>query len=61
MIGGPAPGRGSGNGFLGSGHAGGVTASGGVVGGGPYRAPEDTGEAYDRDASDLTITIGYGP
>ena len=36
-------------------------APGGVVGGGPYRAPEDTGEAYDLDASDLTITIGYGP
>lgn len=36
-------------------------APGGVVGGGPYRAPQDTGEAYDLDASDLTITIGYGP
>ena len=36
-------------------------APGGVVGGGPYRAPEDTGEAYDLDASGLTVTIGYGP
>ena len=41
--------------------AGAEAAPGGVVGGGPYRAPEDTGEAYDLDASDLTITIGYGP
>ncbi len=36
-------------------------APGGVVGGGPHRAPEDTGEAFDLGASDLTITIGYGP
>ena len=36
-------------------------APGGVVGGGPFRAPEDTGEAYDLDASDLTVTIGFGP
>jgi deferrochelatase/peroxidase EfeB len=41
--------------------AGAEAAPGGVVGGGPYRAPEDTGEAYDLDATDLTITIGYGP
>jgi deferrochelatase/peroxidase EfeB len=41
--------------------AGAEAAPGGVVGGGPYRAPEDTGEAYDLDASNLTITIGYGP
>jgi deferrochelatase/peroxidase EfeB len=41
--------------------AGAEAAPGGVIGGGPYRAPEDTGEAYDLDASDLTITIGYGP
>ncbi len=41
--------------------AGAEAAPGGVVGGGPYRAPEDTGEAYDLDASGLTITIGYGP
>jgi deferrochelatase/peroxidase EfeB len=41
--------------------AGAEAAPGGVVGGGPYGVPEDTGEAYDLDASDLTITIGYGP
>ena len=34
---------------------------GGVVGGGPYRPPEDTGEALDLAPSNLTITIGYGP
>jgi deferrochelatase/peroxidase EfeB len=36
-------------------------APGGVVGGGPYAAPEDTGEAYGLSSSNLTITIGYGP
>ncbi|MFC8501750.1 iron uptake transporter deferrochelatase/peroxidase subunit [Pedococcus sp. NPDC057267] len=41
--------------------AGEQAAPGGVVGGGPYQAPADTGEAYDLDASGLTITIGYGP
>lgn len=41
--------------------AGAEAAPGGVVGGGPYGVPEDTGEAYDLDAADLTITIGYGP
>lgn len=41
--------------------AGAEAAPGGVVGGGPYRAPEDTGEALDLDAAGLTITIGYGP
>ncbi|MDN5790420.1 MAG: iron uptake transporter deferrochelatase/peroxidase subunit [Micrococcales bacterium] len=34
---------------------------GGLVGGGPQRVPQDTGEAYDLPASGLTITIGYGP
>ncbi len=34
---------------------------GGVVGGGPYRPPADTGEAFDLTSSNLTITIGYGP
>ncbi|WP_353952103.1 iron uptake transporter deferrochelatase/peroxidase subunit [Knoellia sp. S7-12] len=34
---------------------------GGVVGGGPYRPPADTGEALDLSSSNLTITIGYGP
>ena len=41
--------------------AGAEAAPGGLVGGGPNRAPEDTGEAYDLPASGLTITIGYGP
>ncbi len=36
-------------------------APGGVVGGGPYAAPQDTGEAYGLSPSNLTITIGYGP
>ncbi len=36
-------------------------AAGGVVGGGPYAAPEDTGEAHGLPASSLTVTIGYGP
>ena len=37
------------------------SAPGGLVGGGPNRAPEDTGEAYGLPASGLTITIGFGP
>jgi len=36
-------------------------APGGLVGGGPNRAPEDTGEAYGLPASGLTVTIGFGP
>ena len=36
-------------------------APGGVVGGGPHRAPADTGEAYDLGPSNRTITIGFGP
>lgn len=36
-------------------------APGGVVGGGPYQPPADTGEALDLSSSNLTITIGYGP
>jgi deferrochelatase/peroxidase EfeB len=41
--------------------AGAEAAPGGLVGGGPYQAPDDTGEAYGLPASGLTITIGYGP
>ena len=41
--------------------AGAEAAPGGLVGGGPNRAPEDTGEAYGLPASGLTVTIGYGP
>ena len=41
--------------------AGAEAAPGGLVGGGPNRAPEDTGEAYGLSASGLTITIGFGP
>jgi deferrochelatase/peroxidase EfeB len=41
--------------------AGAEAAPGGLVGGGPNRAPDDTGEAYGLPASGLTITIGYGP
>jgi deferrochelatase/peroxidase EfeB len=41
--------------------AGGEAAPGGVVGGGPYGVPKDTGEAYDLEPSGLTITIGFGP
>ena len=41
--------------------AGAEAAPGGLVGGGPYRAPEDTGEAYGLPASGLTLTIGFGP
>ena len=36
-------------------------APGGVVGGGPYGVPQDTGEAYGLPASGLTVTIGFGP
>ena len=41
--------------------AGAEAAPGGVVGGGPYGVPADTGEAYDLEASGLTVTIGFGP
>ena len=41
--------------------AGAEAAPGGLVGGGPNRPPEDTGEAYGLPASGLTVTIGYGP
>jgi len=41
--------------------AGAEAAPGGLVGGGPNRAPEDTGEAYGLPASGLTVTIGFGP
>ena len=34
---------------------------GGVVGGGPFRPPSDTGEALDLAPANLTVTIGYGP
>lgn len=40
--------------------AGAEAAPGGLVGGGPFAAPEDTGEAYGLPASGLTITIGFG-
>ena len=36
-------------------------APGGVVGGGPWGVPQDTGEALDLEPSNLTVTIGYGP
>jgi deferrochelatase/peroxidase EfeB len=36
-------------------------APGGVVGGGPWKVPEDTGEALDLAPGHLTVTIGYGP
>ena len=36
-------------------------APGGVVGGGPWNVPEDTGEALDLAPGHLTVTIGYGP
>lgn len=36
-------------------------APGGTVGGGPYGVPQDTGEALDLPAANLTVTIGYGP
>ncbi|RKT79930.1 deferrochelatase/peroxidase EfeB [Terracoccus luteus] len=41
--------------------AGAEAAPGGLVGGGPFAAPEDTGEAYGLPASGLTVTIGFGP
>ena len=41
--------------------AGAEAAPGGVVGGGPYGVPQDTGEAYGLSASGLTVTIGFGP
>jgi len=36
-------------------------APGGVVGGGPWNVPQDTGEALDLAPGHLTVTIGYGP
>jgi deferrochelatase/peroxidase EfeB len=33
----------------------------GAVGGGPYKPPDDTGEALDLEANALTITFGFGP
>ena len=36
-------------------------APGGVVGGGPWGVPQDTGEALDLEPANLTVTIGYGP
>ncbi|MGL4175472.1 MAG: Dyp-type peroxidase, partial [Dermatophilaceae bacterium] len=36
-------------------------APGGTVGGGPWRVPEDTGEALDLAPGHLTVTVGYGP
>jgi deferrochelatase/peroxidase EfeB len=36
-------------------------APGGVVGGGPWNVPQDTGEAFDLAPGHLTVTIGYGP
>ncbi|HET7821681.1 MAG TPA: iron uptake transporter deferrochelatase/peroxidase subunit [Ornithinibacter sp.] len=36
-------------------------APGGVVGGGPWNVPQDTGEAFDLSPGHLTVTIGYGP
>lgn len=33
----------------------------GATGEGPYHPPTDTGEALDLDASQLTLTIGFGP
>ena len=36
-------------------------APGGVVGGGPWKVPQDTGEAFDLAPGHLTVTIGYGP
>ncbi|WP_286928436.1 MULTISPECIES: iron uptake transporter deferrochelatase/peroxidase subunit [Aeromicrobium] len=33
----------------------------GAVGGGPYKPPDDTGEALDLAANALTITFGFGP
>jgi deferrochelatase/peroxidase EfeB len=34
---------------------------GGVVGGGQFEPPGDTGEAYGLHSSNLTLTIGFGP
>jgi deferrochelatase/peroxidase EfeB len=33
----------------------------GAIGGNPYAPPEDTGEALELPASQLTLTIGFGP
>ncbi|MFC4605513.1 iron uptake transporter deferrochelatase/peroxidase subunit [Rhodococcus kronopolitis] len=37
------------------------TTEGGAVDGAEYRPPDDTGEALDLDACQLTLTIGFGP
>ncbi|MBU9766495.1 deferrochelatase/peroxidase EfeB [Mycobacterium sp. TNTM28] len=37
------------------------TEAGGAVGGNPYAPPADTGEALGLPASQLTLTIGFGP
>lgn len=37
-----------------------VTAEG-ATGGGPYKPPDDTGEALDLAAHALTLTFGFGP
>ena len=31
------------------------------MGGGPWKVPQDTGEALDLAPGHLTVTIGYGP
>ena len=41
--------------------AGAEAAPGGVVGGGPWSVPQDTGEALDLARRHLTVTIGFGP
>ncbi|MCV7191951.1 iron uptake transporter deferrochelatase/peroxidase subunit [Mycolicibacterium brumae] len=41
--------------------AGDETARNGATGGNPYAPPEDTGEALGLPASQLTLTIGFGP
>ncbi len=41
--------------------AGAEAAPGGTVGGGPWKVPQDTGEALDLAPGHLTVTIGYGP
>ncbi len=33
----------------------------GATGGGPYKPPDDTGEALDLSANSLTVTFGFGP
>ncbi len=41
--------------------AGQEATDGGALGDGEYKPPSDTGEALDLDASQLTLTIGFGP